>query len=78
MNASTKAIFISLLIFLGLFLIVQIIFRSVFGLTDGPIAGMISAAIAAIFSPRRTVINKQSGKEAQLKWFFSNRIYVIK
>ena len=78
MNSSTKAILISLLIFLGVFLIVLITLRGVFGLIEGPIAGMISAVLAAIFSPRRSIINKQTGKEVQLKWFFSNRIYIIK
>ncbi|WP_299115663.1 hypothetical protein [uncultured Winogradskyella sp.] len=78
MNSSTKAIIISLLVFLGIFLVVLLFFKVVLGLSDGPIAGMISAVIAALFSPRRTVISKQSGKEVQLKWFFSERIYIIK
>lgn len=78
MNSSTKAIIISLLVFLGIFLVVLLFFKVVLGLSDGPIAGMFSAVIAALFSPRRTVINKQSGKEVQLKWFFSDRIYIIK
>ena len=78
MSPNTKAILISLLIFLGIFSVVLLIFRVVLGLNEGPVAGMISAVIAALFSPKRTVINKQSGKEVQLKWFFSDRIYIIK
>ena len=78
MNSSTKAIIISLLVFLGIFLVVLLFFKVVLGLSDGTIDGMFSAVIAALFSPRRTVINKQSGKEVQLKWFFSDRIYIIK
>ncbi|GGI56249.1 hypothetical protein [Winogradskyella haliclonae] len=78
MNPSTKAILISLLIFLGIFILVLLFFKGILGLTEGPVAGMISAVIAALFSPRRTIINKQSGKEVQLKWFFSDRIYIIK
>ena len=78
MNPNTKAILFSLLVFLGIFLITLFFLRGVFDLTEGPIAGVISAVIAAIFLPRRTIVKKQSKNKVQLTWFFSKKVIYIK
>ncbi|MBT8245415.1 MAG: hypothetical protein HKP48_05520 [Winogradskyella sp.] len=78
MNSNTKTILISILIFLVIFLIVFFGVRGVFNLTEGPISGIISAVAAAILSPRRKIIEKQSRKEVQLTWFFSKKIIRFK
>lgn len=62
MNSNTKAILFSLLIFLVIFLITLFFLRGVFDLTDSPIAGIIAAVTAAIFSPRRTIIKNNQKK----------------
>jgi len=75
MNPNTKAILISIILFVLIFLIIFFSVRWIFNNTEGPLPGFIAAAIAAIFAPRRQIIYKQSGKEVQLTWFFSKKIF---
>ncbi|SHG82182.1 hypothetical protein [Winogradskyella jejuensis] len=74
MNSNTKAILASLLIFLVIFLILFFFLKTVLLNGNSPLPGVISAVVAAIFSPRRKIIEKQSGKEVQLIWFFSDKV----
>ncbi len=78
MKSNSKTILFSFLIFLVIFLITLFFLKGVFNLTDGPIAGAIAVIIAAIFSPRRIIVKKQSENEVQLTWFFSNKVIHIK
>jgi len=78
MNSNSKAILFSFLIFLVIFLITLFFLKGVFNITDGPITGAIVVIIAAIFSPRRIIVKKQSENEVQLTWFFSNKVIHIK
>jgi len=39
---------------------------------------IISAVLTALLSPRQQILEKQSGKELQLKWRFSKNGYLFK
>jgi len=78
MNSNTKFTLISLLLFISIFLITFFIVREVFGLTTGSLVGSISAVVAVILAPRQTIVNKQSGREVQLTWFFSKKVIRLK
>ena len=78
MNSNTKAILISILLFVIFFVVTFFTFKIVFNFSEGPFLGMISAVIAAIFSPKRKIITMQSGTEVQLVWFFCKKVLRIK
>lgn len=78
MNANSKAILFSILIFFGTFLAISFLLRLVFNDSSNIISTGVTAFLAVILSPRRKIINKQSGNEVQLKWIFSKTVITIK
>lgn len=65
-------------IFLVVFLLTNAGLRYFQDSLNPSIIGAISAGIAALLSPRRYTVTKQSGKEVQLKWLFSKKIITFK
>jgi hypothetical protein len=60
--------------FLLVFLIVWSILHWSFPNLEAAYKGMISAGVAAIFSPRISEYESQSGKKMQIKWLFFKKI----
>ena len=78
MKANTKVIVLSFVIFAIIFIIVRTLIVTFFDFENRIFPGVISAVVASVLSPRRTIIQKQSGEEIQLKWLFSKKVIVIK
>ena len=78
MTSNTKAILLSFICFAIIFLIVRTILVAVFTFSNTIYAGIAAAVVASIFSPRRVIAYKQSGKVVMLKWFFSKKTIRIK
>ncbi|WP_299130071.1 hypothetical protein [uncultured Winogradskyella sp.] len=78
MKSTTKATILSFIIFAIIFLSFRVLLSTFFDFQNRLIPSVVSAVVASVLSPRRTIIKKQSGKEVQLKWVFSKKIISIK
>lgn len=78
MKPNTKATIVSFIIFAVIFIIVRSLVVNIFSFNNTLIASIIAAIVASVLSPRRMLVYKQSGKEVQLKWFFSKKIIRFK
>ncbi|TCK67847.1 hypothetical protein DFQ05_1629 [Winogradskyella wandonensis] len=78
MSANLKANLIYFFSFLVIFFVFKIILGLIFNFENQLITSFFSAALAAALSSRKTIVTKQSGKEIQLKFIFSKRIFIVK
>lgn len=78
MKPNIKANLIYFLSFLIIFFIAKGAFIFLFNVENGVITSFFSAGIAAALSPRKSIIQTQSGKYIQLKWIFSKKVINIK
>lgn len=74
MNPNLKAILVSLVIFVLIFLGIRTLLTIYFNIENATILTLISVVGASILSPRRIIVKKQTGKEVLLKWVFSKKI----
>ncbi len=77
MNANTKAILLSIVCFFFLFLGTHTLLKIYFNINNTIVLGVVSAIVASIFSPRRIIVKKQTGKQVILKWLFTKKVIVI-
>lgn len=78
MSANTKAILISFIIFFAIFIACRLVIGYFLSIENAGVLGAISAVVAIVLSPRRSVIVTQSDKQIYLKWVFSKKMYRIK
>ena len=78
MNPNLKANIIYFGSFFIVFICTKIVMDYVFKIESGFITGATAVVIASVFSPRKQVVQKQSGEEIQLKCIFSKRVFVVK
>jgi hypothetical protein len=78
MKANLKAVVLSIVIFAMLFFAVHTLLSIYFNIEDTRIIALIAGTVAFVFSPRRVILRKQSGREIHLKWLFSNKIIRFK
>ena len=78
MSSNTKAIAFSLGMFFIVFAAIYLTLLFIFKNIDPAIIGGITAFLSVLLSPRRTIIQKQTGEEVQLKWIFSKKVITFK
>lgn len=78
MNSNTKAIVLSSVFFALIFLGIHTLLTLYFNIHNTVAVGVVSAVCASVFSPRRVVLNKQSGKDVYLKWLLSKKVIRFK
>ncbi|MFK7832167.1 MAG: hypothetical protein AB8B52_02720 [Winogradskyella sp.] len=78
MKIKTKASVYIFLIFLVTYLVLRFGIQLIFPEINTYVLTAIAASITIIASPKRRIVRKPSGNEIHLKWFFSERIIVLK
>lgn len=78
MKAHIKAIVLHFVCFILIFLGVHTLFTLYLNIENTIIVGVISAVFATILSPRRVVVNKQSGRDVYFRWVFSKKVIRFK
>ncbi|MCC1483442.1 hypothetical protein [Winogradskyella immobilis] len=78
MSQNLKANIIYFGSFFVIFICAKLVLTNLFKIESGFITGFIAVVIASVFSPRKQVVQKQSGEEIQFKWIFSKRVFVVK
>jgi hypothetical protein len=78
MKTRTKAYLITFLIAVSIYLFVIFILQFIFHVTNLTLVIIIGSALTAFLSPKQQIIEKQSGKELQLKWRFSKNGLLFK
>lgn len=78
MKTSTKAGIYVFLIFAVIYIVVRFSLQAIFENINTMLLAVIAAVITVILTPQRRIVNKQSGEEIQLKWWFSKKIIVLK
>lgn len=78
MSTNTKATLISIASFAIIFLGIHTLLTVYLNIEDTIVSGVTSAISASLLTPRRVMVQKQSGKEIQLKWLFSKKMIRVK